>query len=191
MNYESKSHLESYQEFYTWYITDNQDAEDNAPSDPDDAHKYWLYMAWLAGRKSVQAVHKQEPVAWSVTVGNKFSNCIEITHCKEDAIAQYKESTRGGFESIYTLHNLYSNPVDVEILHKENKALLMANMDLSNWFNALKTDYDGLVKENNELKEAAKLAIDALDLSQSLLERSTHYETILSTYTALKKVLED
>ena len=51
-----------------------------------------------------------EPVAWSVTVGNKFENCIEITHCKKDAVAQYEESTAGGFESIYTIHELFDHP---------------------------------------------------------------------------------
>lgn len=49
-------------------------------------------------------------VAWSVTVGSDYKNCIEITHCKEDAVAQYEESTAGGFESIYTLHELFANP---------------------------------------------------------------------------------
>jgi len=138
MNYESKNHLESYQEFYTWYITDNQDAEENAPSDPDDAHKYWMYMAWLAGRKSVLQ--------------------------------------------------------DVEDLQKENKALLIANMDLSNWFNALKTDYDGLVKENNGLKESAKLAIDALNMAKTYVAGEGFDDEIDQVYDAteaLEKVLKD
>jgi hypothetical protein len=53
---------------------------------------------------------EQEPVAWSVTVGKDYKNCIEITHCKSDALAQYEELTKGGFESIYTLHQLYTTP---------------------------------------------------------------------------------
>lgn len=59
----------------------------------------------LAGE--MDKIKQQEPVAWSITVGDKFENCIEITHCKDDAIAQYEVSTEGGFESIYTFHNLY------------------------------------------------------------------------------------
>lgn len=47
-----------------------------------------------------------EPVAWTVTVGGDFANCIEITHCKEDAEAQYEESTAGGFDSLYMLRSL-------------------------------------------------------------------------------------
>ena len=66
MNYESKEHLDNYQEFLEWYRKDDQELEDNAPHDSDDAHKYWLYMSWLAGRKSVQAVHKQELFGWMV-----------------------------------------------------------------------------------------------------------------------------
>lgn len=51
-----------------------------------------------------------EPVAWSVTVGDDFANCIEITHCKEDAYAKYEASTAGGFESVYRIRPLYTRP---------------------------------------------------------------------------------
>lgn len=47
-----------------------------------------------------------EPAAWAVTVGENFANCIEITHCKEDAEAQYEASTEGGYESLYMLREL-------------------------------------------------------------------------------------
>jgi len=56
---------------------------------------------------------EQEPVAWSVTVGKEHKNCIEITYCKADAVAQYEASTAGGFESIYALHELFSKPQPV------------------------------------------------------------------------------
>jgi hypothetical protein len=58
----------------------------------------------------LDAAAKQDAVAWSVTVGNDYKNCIEISHCESDVVAQYEESTSGGFESIYTLHKLYAAP---------------------------------------------------------------------------------
>jgi len=103
--YESKEHAASHQRFLKWYRSAEEELQQNKPNDSDD-HEYWLYMAWQAGRKSVQ---------------------------------------------------------DAEELQKENKALLMANMDLSNWFNSLKTDYDGLVKENNELRDSLDVQTKAAD----------------------------
>ena len=72
------------------------------------------FRAYERAKGYVEAVlaleQEQEPVAWSVTVGKDYKNCIEITHCKSDALAQYEELTKGGFESIYTLHQLYTTP---------------------------------------------------------------------------------
>lgn len=65
---------------------------------------------FVADYTTPPAQPEQEPVAWSVTAGKDYRNCIEITHCKSDALAQYEESTKGGFESIYTLHHLYAAP---------------------------------------------------------------------------------
>ena len=70
--------------------------------------------AALAERDAkIAALEKQEPVAWSVTAGKELRNCIEITHNKSEAIAQYKASiaasTGSEFESIhYKIHNLYA-----------------------------------------------------------------------------------
>ncbi len=58
----------------------------------------------------LDAMGKGEAVAWSVTVGDDYKNCIEISHCESDVVAQYEESIAGGFESIYTLHKLYAAP---------------------------------------------------------------------------------
>jgi len=43
-----------------------------------------------------------------------------------------------------------------EVNQKENKALLMANTDLSNWLNVLKTDYYEVTKERDEYQQAAE-----------------------------------
>jgi len=63
-------------------------------------------------RVTAQSEQEQavEPVAWTVTVGDDFKNCIEITHCKDNAAAQYEELTTGGFESIYRIRPLYLHP---------------------------------------------------------------------------------
>jgi len=66
LQYESKEHAESHQEFLEWYWKDDEELEQHEPNDLDDRHEYWLYMAWLAGRKSVKAVHKQELFGWMV-----------------------------------------------------------------------------------------------------------------------------
>lgn len=70
------------------------------------------------------ALEGQEPVAGSVTVGNDYKNCIEITHCESDAIAQYEASTEGGFESLYTLHKLYAAAGAAPTLSKDQTAAI-------------------------------------------------------------------
>jgi len=67
MNHTSKENLNIYQEFLEWYRSDDDTLEQNAPNDPDESHKYWLCMSWLAGRKSVQDVSQQEPYGWMIT----------------------------------------------------------------------------------------------------------------------------
>jgi len=67
MKYESKEHLDNHREFLDWYWKDDDELEQNAPNDPDGSHAYWLYMSWLAGRESVQAVPQQEPYGWMIT----------------------------------------------------------------------------------------------------------------------------
>jgi len=102
---------------------------------------------------------EQEPVAYWIPKADQF--------CKADY-------TGRPFAKAW--EPLYDKPFNAEELQKENKALLMANLDLSNWFNALKTDYD-------ELKEATKLALKTLEQG-GMLHR-------VQTITALKKALED
>jgi len=67
MQYESKENLDSYQEFLEWYRSDDDELEQNSPNDSDERHKYWLYMSWLAGRKSVQEV-SQDSVSGLIKV---------------------------------------------------------------------------------------------------------------------------
>lgn len=50
---------------------------------------------------------------------------------------------------------------EVEKLTAERDALLLANIDLKDWFDALKTDHDALMT-------AGKLALEALDLTYQL-----------------------
>jgi hypothetical protein len=57
-----------------------------------------------------EIAQEAEPVAWPVTVGDDFKNCIEITHCKEDAVAEYERAIAGGFESIYRIRPLFTAP---------------------------------------------------------------------------------
>lgn len=51
-----------------------------------------------------------DPVAWSVTVGDDYRNCIEISHCKEDVIAQYEQSTKGGLKASTAFTSLSPPP---------------------------------------------------------------------------------
>ena len=90
MNYESKEqvkHLDNYREFLDWYWKDDEELEQNAPNDSDDRHEYWLYMAWLAGRKVAQVVSRQEPFGWMV----KGSSLVFISiYAELDAKAEAK-----------------------------------------------------------------------------------------------------
>jgi len=51
-----------------------------------------------------------EAVAWSLTVGGEFKNCVEITHIEADARGRYERISRGGFGGLYTLHELFDHP---------------------------------------------------------------------------------
>jgi hypothetical protein len=61
-------------------------------------------------------------VAWSLTVGGEFKNCVEITHIEADARGRYERISRGGFGGLYTLHELFDHPapspspVDMDVL---------------------------------------------------------------------------
>jgi len=113
MNYESKEqvkNLDNYQEFLKWYRKDDQELVQNEPSDSDDRHKYWLYMSWLAGRKSVQAVPEQEPVAYMTKDGR-----VSMAETVNTAMP------RAAKESFYI--PLYAKPFNTEKLQKENNEL--------------------------------------------------------------------
>jgi hypothetical protein len=53
------------------------------------------------------------PVAWAVTVGDSITNAFFITIDKDEAEAEFAESTKGGYEDLYRIQPLYTAPANL------------------------------------------------------------------------------
>jgi len=78
--------------------------------DFDDLSETLACAANMLAAPSTSQPSSGEAVAWSLTVGGEFKNCVEITHIEADARGRYERISRGGFGGLYTLHELFDHP---------------------------------------------------------------------------------